>query len=213
MMNFTDWRSEKQRLPHDPMSNGLKYLYMYPLDQAMGMLTDPQWTRAIFVREPKERVLSAFLDKATKKNATYMDAICCRKKKSQDVSCGERASRSLHDFVTVIHDQCFGDGHWKPQCQRIDPELWRYVNFVGYFDSLYDHAKRMLQRLGELSWETYGASGWGHYRNESMFMTNEAGHRTNSHNVATLYYNDSSVIKLVEDLYACDYERFNFSHG
>ena len=49
---------------HERETNGLKYLSDYSLDEAQEMMTSTKWTRAIFVRNPKPRILSAFLDKA-----------------------------------------------------------------------------------------------------------------------------------------------------
>jgi hypothetical protein len=178
------------------------------------MLTNPNWTRAIFVRDPKERFLSAFLDKAAKKKGYYLDRHCCQAEKDKTVSCGKTASRSLHDFITVVRNQCCCDPHWKPQSQRIDPELWQYVNFVGYFDVLAKDGRRMLQRVGRSAWERFGASGWGKFQNESMFFeSSHAKHRTSAHTKLAQYFNDSHVTNLVEDFYAGDYKLFNFTRG
>jgi hypothetical protein len=66
-------------LPHNPLHNGLTYLYHYPPDEVDWMLTDPAWTRAIFVRDPKERLLSAYLDKVVSESSNYMLRHCCPK--------------------------------------------------------------------------------------------------------------------------------------
>ena len=57
MMGASNWRVEGNaaRLPWNPKCNGLKYLYDYNLTTANHMLTASDWTRAIFVREPKEQ--------------------------------------------------------------------------------------------------------------------------------------------------------------
>lgn len=39
------------------------HLSSLPLKQAEAMLTDPSWTKAVFFRDPAERLLSAYLDK------------------------------------------------------------------------------------------------------------------------------------------------------
>jgi len=56
---------------HNPKINGLKYLCDYSLEEALEIMTSEEWTRAVFVREPKERILSAFLDKASKTNSLF----------------------------------------------------------------------------------------------------------------------------------------------
>ena len=48
-------------IPHMWPKNGLKYIHQYTLEEANEMMTSPKWTRAMFVRDPKERSLSAFL--------------------------------------------------------------------------------------------------------------------------------------------------------
>ena len=65
MMGFKTWLLKDEILVHSPDANGLKYLYHYPPIEANEMLTSPNWTRAIFVRDPKDHVLSAYLNKAT----------------------------------------------------------------------------------------------------------------------------------------------------
>ena len=44
----------------NPNENKLKTLDEYPLFKAQEMMNSQEWTKAIFVREPKERILSAF---------------------------------------------------------------------------------------------------------------------------------------------------------
>jgi hypothetical protein len=87
---YADWQihqdgknNAKKQLPHSPSQNGLTYLYHYPPDKADFMLTDPSWTRAIFVRDPKERLLSAYLDKAVSDKSKYIRHHCCPKQPKQ----------------------------------------------------------------------------------------------------------------------------------
>ena len=213
MMGLKDWMvHEEPKIPHNPNYNGLEYLYHYTLPKALYMLTDPEWTRAIFVRDPKERLLSAYLDKAAKKHGLYVDRHCCHTDLEKNNSCGKIASRSLSDFIRVIREQCCCDAHWKPQGKRIDSELWEYVNFVGYFDSMASVSKRMLMRLGGGAWEKFGAAGWGEFQNESIFVeSSRAKHRTGAGDKLSKYFNDSKLEDLVLDFYSSDYERFHFT--
>jgi hypothetical protein len=78
MMGFSDWPIDKDpNIPHNPLWNGLQYLYHYPPKKIQEFLTSPNWTRAVFVRDPKDRVLSAYLDKAIHQNGTYLKRHCC----------------------------------------------------------------------------------------------------------------------------------------
>lgn len=55
MMGFRDWKSQNGRtfMPHNPQYNGLRYLYDFSLEEANEIMTSPNYTRAIFVRDPK----------------------------------------------------------------------------------------------------------------------------------------------------------------
>eukprot|EP00934_Nitzschia_sp_Nitz4_P002442 Nitzschia sp. Nitz4//scaffold69_size99277//67484//68688//NITZ4_004639-RA/size99277-augustus-gene-0.22-mRNA-1//1//CDS//3329556733//2437//frame0 len=211
MMHKEDWWLHKEpKLPHDPRYNGLAYLYQFPLPEARTMLTHPDWTRAIFVRDPKERLLSAFLDKAAKKDGLYVDRHCCPVASKQGgETCGKVASQSLTNFLELIQKDCCCDPHWKPQSQRIDQELWPYINFVGRFENLAGDTRRLLETLNV--WEQYGASGWGEARNESAFVAaSTSKHKTNADTKMKLYFNDSRVAQMAEDIYKGDYELFQY---
>ena len=69
--------AQAKNLPHNPKFNNLNYLYHYSLEEANRMMTDPSWTRAIFVRDPKIRFLSAFLDKAVGNYGSFVANVCC----------------------------------------------------------------------------------------------------------------------------------------
>lgn len=73
--------ADAKNLPHNPRFNNLKYLYHYSLEEASTMMTDPSWTKAIFVRDPKTRFLSAFLDKAVGNYGSFIANFCCTEAK------------------------------------------------------------------------------------------------------------------------------------
>ena len=108
MMHLDDWQkgSDKGNIPHNPSYNGLKYLSGYPLKKALEMLTDQEWTRAIFVRDPKEHFLSAYLDKANKNDGIYVTHHCCNSDIKKKNSCGKQAAGSLFYFTTLVRDKC-----------------------------------------------------------------------------------------------------------
>ena len=63
---------------HAPENNKIMTLNDFDASSAATMMSSPSWTRAAIFREPKERVLSAFLDKAVR-NHDYYEANCCHK--------------------------------------------------------------------------------------------------------------------------------------
>eukprot|EP00980_Cylindrotheca_fusiformis_P003704 scaffold821_cov122-Cylindrotheca_fusiformis.AAC.8 len=196
MMHLDDWNVNAGLLPHDPSKNGLKYLYQYPPRKALKMMTSKHdnWTRAIFVRDPLERLLSAYLDKGMRKGGQYVARHCNR----------ERQDLSFREFIQVIRSSCRHDPHWMPQIERIDPPFWNSINFVGNFDSLQKDTRTLLERVD--AWDDYGSSGWGPYHNDSIFSKDShAKHETGSSQYVDQYYNDSVVKELALQFYRQDY--------
>jgi hypothetical protein len=201
-----DWRSQdwKAELPHKPQVNGLKYLWDYSLDEATDIMTNPDYTRAIFVRDPKERFLSSFLDKVIRL-PEYVNEHCCKWSKE----CLDSA-QSLEGFLDLIKT-CPND-HWSPLDYRMEDKYWPYINFVGHFDSMEADAKQLLQLVG--AWEVYGQSGWGADGELGIFSraTNTQEHVTNAKSKASKWFTTPELERLVEAYYSVDYDNpiFNF---
>lgn len=215
MMHHSDWKKDNGVVPHDPGKNGLIYLYQYSVPDALTILTHPEWTRAIFVRDPKERTLSAFLDKGVRKKGQYVRRHCCNSKKS---TCGEEASASFLGFLRVIEKRCCCDPHWKRQSRRIDRVFQPFINFVGHFDRIQADTERLLNCLHLKTsmenidakridpWTEFGASGWGLHGNQSIFSKDtKAKHETSALSKLATYYNKTTET-LVEKLFDADYE-------
>jgi hypothetical protein len=80
MTGYQNWNISQLNspwIPHNPEQNGLKYLSDYSIQEANRFLTRKDWTRAIFLRDPKERTLSAYLDKVLHENGKYIKNNCC----------------------------------------------------------------------------------------------------------------------------------------
>jgi hypothetical protein len=191
MMGIPDWHVQKEpHIPHNPGINGLKYLYDYSPKKAQEFLSSPDWTRAIFVRDPKHRVLSAYMDKALRENGWYVREKCCKisannpyGKSAQKKKCKDLAPFSknitaevfpFEKFITQFLESC-NDPHWRPQRQRLPDIAWDRINFVGHFSNLREDAQSMLERIG--AWEEFGASGWP---GGSIFEINSVQHKTSS---------------------------------
>jgi hypothetical protein len=201
IMGQTDWKVEatKDLLPWNPELNGLKYLYDYDRETASRMMSSPEYTRALFVREPKERLLSAYLDKGVT-NSYFMAQKCC----PYTYTCSEVAKSSLSNFFDVI--QTCEDGHWKPQSRRMEAKYWPYINFVGRMETLADDAKTLLKSVG--AWDKFGKSGWGKNGNVSVFETKAGGtgrlHATNARERLRVHYTPG-MERNVEFYYSSDY--------
>jgi Sulfotransferase family len=161
MMGFEDWlvQNEVTHVPHNPQYNGLKYLSDYPLEKANEIMTSPEWTRAIMVRDPKRRLLSSFLDKAMSNDHRHIIHRCCPNK-----GCVKNAL-TIPGFLELI-GRC-DDEHWRSQHKRIESKYWPYIDFVGHVETASSDAKMLLTKLG--AWDEYGATGWGVNGTQSIF--------------------------------------------
>lgn len=210
MMNKTDWKSQDSGLvlPHNPDTNGLKYLYHYPVEEASVMMSSNEWTRAIMVRDPKERFLSAFLDKAVANDHRHIHDRCC-----PDNSCVHGA-QTISGFVDLCY-RCYDD-HWRPQNDRMDTKYWPYIDVVLNIDSAAAGAKKLLKRIN--AWEEYGKTGWGQKGSLSIFGTTEidgSGVHSKFAKWEIWKWYTPPTEKLVENFYQGDYENplLNFTSG
>jgi len=209
MYGYQSWKEHNDFIPHHPMSNGLNYLYHYKPREAERMLTDPSWTRAIFFRDPKERLLSAYLDKVLHENGKYVRVHCCGNNPSLKMllHCQVLLDKlpnpllTFADFLEKIVLQC-KDPHWRPQAHRLPDLYWPYINFVGHMDHIEQDTKRLLQKIG--AWDEFGAHGW---ESGAIFSgAASVAHATDARQKVSSYYMSPQLIQLAEHLHKVDYE-------
>lgn len=200
MEGFEDWKTSwnmppdlyfpdqpPTKLPHDPSINGLTYLYHLTLDEASTIINDKAWTKAIFVRDPLVRFLSAYIDKIVRHNSRYPHA----------------EGISFPEFVTLV-ESGFRDVHWNPQCHLIDCPKWLpAMDFIGSFEEVATDTERLLRKIG--AWEEFGATGWGNGSHAIFQGTKNAVHASNIDAVAYNNYDDH-LIQRVRELVASDLE-------
>jgi hypothetical protein len=189
MMGYEDWNKFPFLHPHDPRTNGLSYLGTYDRTKQEEFMTSPEWTRAMFVRDPLERMLSAYLNKGLSEER-YIKRWCCQispktteEERQQELkflqennpNCVPLApwetqptaeTFTFDTFVDKFMLQC-NDKHWRPQSQRMYPKNWKFLNFIGRMGSLHEDAKTLLHKIG--AWDEFGSNGWGPNGNMSMF--------------------------------------------
>lgn len=193
-------------MPHNPKVNGLKYLYHYSPKQASMMMTSSNWTRALMVRDPKVRFLSAFLDKALGDSHKHIKRKCCK-----DSSCIQGAL-TLKGFLDLC--KVCDDSHWRRQHERIDSKFWPYIDTILHTETAFTDAKALLEKIG--AWEDYGATGWGEDGKYSIFQSKgkdgAGNHATWAQSKIFKWYTPESE-RLVERFYQTDYENplFNFT--
>ncbi|CAB9497593.1 carbohydrate [Seminavis robusta] len=198
MMGKKNWRSQDGQvfLPHNPRFNGLRYLHEYTLEEANEIMTSPNYTRAVFVRDPKLRFLSAFLDKALSNGGDYIKKKCC-----PAGDCIE-AAQTLEGFLDLV--KWCPDEHWKPQSERMEAKYFQTIDFVGHLENAHNDTRRLLERIH--GWEEFGKFGWGKGGDHSIFQSprDAGGHATWSQWEIWKWYNQRLERK-VEIFYSKDY--------
>jgi hypothetical protein len=217
IQGLDDWKSQNYTLylPHNPEHNGLTYLNEFNTSYAKQIFQDPTWTKAIFVRDPKERFLSAFLDKVVSNYGVHIRDKCCAKKGERNL-CFENEScrQCVKDALTIPGflkkmETCH-DAHWDAISNRMEPKYWKYINFVGKMKTLARDGQRLLEKLG--AWEPFASTGWGPDSNSSMFdrkTMKDQSHTTDSKSKVWQYYTPA-MERLVEEHYEEDYRLFQF---
>lgn len=221
----TNWCITRGFNAHHPKQNMIKVLNDYDPEVATAMMTSPAWTKAAILREPKERVLSAFLDKAVKED--YYVKKCCEKlsdEKEQD-KCKKNEMKfdSFLHYVTKYPKKCF-DVHWEPQITKIDSKWWPYIDIIGYQDDLQNDAQNILKHLTSArddvsertAWDRYGVTGWGasngcENRTHSFLEENTSTHKLDTGDHLMEWYT-AETEKLVEENWGVEWTqaRVNF---
>jgi len=198
MLGVKDWTKHPYHRPERPR------LSMLGPEEVSNMMNSPEWTRAVFLRDPLDRLLSAYLHLF--ENNTE------RCEKLFGIAASEMSfSRFVHGVTGAdprcpenlrISKRC--NVHWMPQSYIGHmQEYIQCLNFVGSFNYLEIHSKLLLTHIG--AWEKYGASGWGSDGKQRIFQQNDAVNRRDAQSKIFQYYTDELII-MVRDAYRMDYE-------
>lgn len=217
MMHLPTWPDTVplQKL-HDPSYNELLYIHNYTKKEATNMLISEEWTKAVIVREPKERVLSAFLNKFVEEPQFFLNK-CCQAhffpSKEEQLVCREK--KTLGEFTYFLKRtlDC-PNPHWTPQTEAIDLKWWNQMDFVGYMHSVAHDAETLLKSITNvenhtIAWEDYGKTGWGSEGNTAFMVRDTAHHATNAHDKLRKYYTPCLEM-FVEKHWAVEWEQHVF---
>ncbi|KAM7397207.1 hypothetical protein PAMP_020199 [Pampus punctatissimus] len=142
-------------IPHDAAhyANHLRRLESY--DRAGITERLRSYTKVLFVREPFERLVSAFRDKFESPNSYYHPVfgrpiISRYRANATHTALRTGAGVTFREFVQYlldVHRPVGMDIHWEPVSQLCNPCLLRY-NFIGKFERLEEEANFLLQSIG-----------------------------------------------------------------
>ncbi|KAG7347225.1 sulfotransferase family protein [Nitzschia inconspicua] len=199
MMGLPNWREigGKLGLPHNPWTNGLKYLYDYPIEEAEVMFKSGEWTKAIFIRSPKDRFLSVYTEMS--RDPEQVDRRCC----PHDPGCST-ALRTIAGLLEIA-ETCYST-HWAPITDRMEEKYWPYINFVGSLENAEADSQKLLERIG--AWDEIGRSGWGENGGDHFFARDENAFNSVLHSLS-LY--NPAVDKQLDEFYKVDFESNYFT--
>lgn len=167
---------------HNPKKNGLKYLCDYSDKEVSFMILNNSWTKAAFVREPRERILSTYFNKVLHANTLWQ-------------LCRER-SKSFNVFLHVI--KTCNDEHWESQVRA---PRWLYQQMlIGTMSDFTHFTESLLKKIG--AWTTDIRTKLANFR--------YSPHATNASKRLLHFYNDTKLQDIIFDLYKDDYEVFGF---
>ncbi|VDH94748.1 Hypothetical predicted protein [Mytilus galloprovincialis] len=177
----------KNKDVHDPGRNGLTYLTQCKDNEIIDMMFNDTWTKVVFVREPRERVLSAFLEKGL--NPARMRDMC-----------GRPAVKSLLEFITLI--KTCKDVHWSSQV-KLPRHLYKYT-WIGKMPDINTFTENLLTKIG-----AWGATVKDYLHSKEQFERTRP-HATSASEKLLQYYNDTKSQDIIFKMYADDYDVFKF---
>ena len=199
MSGAPDWQSDPHYRDDRPLFSA------FPLDDINRIINDPAWTKAVFFRNPAERILSAYLDK-----------IADNKSMKIEVFGDDDSPVSFERYLShVLAPQQSGisaplrnvDAHWCLQTRIANIyKLMHAFDFIGNYAHLHNHARQLLTRVG--IWERYGADGWGEDGGFSLFESNTAEHRTDAGERMDEFYSPKTLAR-VQNAHREDYDWFD----
>lgn len=196
MNGASDWNTELDGRLHISLTNGLKYIGSYPLEKQVEMMQSPEWTKAIFVRDPIERLISAYIDKVL--GGKEFQMMCCGMNESFPTGqesilkaagqwcekCnlispfGSTITEQIIPFEVFVNDfmEVCNDVHWRPLATRLTDRSWGLINFVGHMKTLQDDARKLLEHVN--AYDDYGKTGWSGGSGGAIFERNVSPHQT-----------------------------------
>ncbi|XP_060780106.1 carbohydrate sulfotransferase 8-like [Neoarius graeffei] len=201
--------SSTQKINHDTVHYSNHLTRLDSFDQHAVSERLRSYTKVLFVREPMERLVSAFRDKFESPNSYYHPVFGKPIISKYRVNASKSALRTgsgvtFQEFIRYlldVHRPIGMDIHWEPVSQLCSPCLLDY-DFIGKFETIEDEANFLLHRVGAPKNLTF----------PTFKDRNPEAARTSTH-ITQRYFTQLSASdrQRVYDFYYMDYLTFNYS--
>ncbi|CAC5364338.1 CHST9 [Mytilus coruscus] len=176
----------KNKEVHHPDFNGLTYLITFKDNEITEMMFDDSWTKAVFVREPRERILSSYLEKGL--DNFHMMNNC------------NRTVKSFIEFLNL--GKTCKDPHWASQVRV--PKYFYKNMMIGKMPDILTFTEKLLVKIG--AWNE-SVKVWIYSKDRKK---KTRYHAKKAIDKLSQYYNDTKIQDMIFERYADDYEVFNF---
>ena len=171
---------------HHAYKNGLLHLESFKDSEVHKMIHDDSWLKVAFVREPRERLLSAYLDKGT--DDSFMKYFC------------QQTVKSFSEFITLI--RTCKNRHWESQVRL--PKYYYDRMSIGNMSDVSSFTENLLRRVG--AWNS-NVQTW---LNSQNITNSTRPHAKNAKEKMLKWYN-RKLEDAIFEIYADDYEVFGFN--
>mmetsp|Transcript_99923 Transcript_99923/g.282827 ORF Transcript_99923/g.282827 Transcript_99923/m.282827 type:complete len:550 (+) Transcript_99923:100-1749(+) len=207
LMNGLNGMPTRDRIPFwKSNSDGVykEYLKTQNVSRADG------WSMSIFVREPTERFLSAWLSKC---DAWEYGGIDCLGPRVTDLTISQKVElfektvvELLPTYMAKSRENGGVNAHYDPQHSFCGGRKLSEYNFVGVLagspDNIHRQVKHMLQDHARVS----PRAKIMHLSDQLFPTTSKAGHGTNTVNLMKAFYRNRTILQMVMEQFAADYD-------
>jgi hypothetical protein len=192
---------------HSRENNNLTYLYDFSLEEAEQMMINDEWEKVIFVRHPKPRMLSAFLDKAVHHSKHFERSTCqvYASKGGGNLKECIRLHENFEFFLKKITTSLNQNVHWRSITSRIDEKWWPKISFVGNME----HLSRDTENLLKSRKNSNGVTAFARTGKTGLSEKSEQ-HKTDSNKKLARYYTPE-LERFIEKRYEDDLKSQYFS--
>ena len=173
---------------------------------------DNRYFTFMFVREPLERLVSAYRDKLAEHDYRHLDVTIVQKYRPHEYNASmKRYNVTFAEFVRYVLDEHAAgrelDRHWIPQNElcRVCQLRW---DFIGHHETLLEDADYVVSKLKSRIMNIGQRS-----RVANITFPADGGHRKSSDFLKQMYASvPAAHVKLLYQLYADDYALLGFKH-